>query len=263
MAVSLRVNFSGGGVMVGMKKNVLIVGVSSGIGHELASHFLSRGYIVVGMSRNAPEELLKHPDFSFTAIDLEDSETVISRTTKCLTEHPEITHFQYVFMNAGRFSQQITNMENVPLDDLKALMQINVWGHKLILDVLLIKHIKIDICMFSSSIAGVRARAGNSGYAISKAAMNMMAKLYALERPDIFFLVLGLCNVDTFLSQTILTLPLEGDFPEIAKLRERGKSLAGYIVSPKERVKNITRLLAGDIKNNVSSGDFIEIRSLI
>src|SRR5450830_670880 len=74
---------------------------------------------------------------------------------------------------------------------------------------------------------------------------------------------LSSCTSNLNSRQTILTLPLEGDFPEIAKLRERGKSLTGYIVSPKERVKNITRLLAGDIKNNVSSGDFIEIRSLI
>nr|GEU28544.1 hypothetical protein [Tanacetum cinerariifolium] len=108
-----------------------------------------------------------------------------------------------------------------------------------ILDELLRHRVALDTCIFSTSIAGVRARAGNSGYALSKATLNMLGKLYALENPQVFFSVLGMCNVDTHLSRTIATLPLEGPFPEIVQLRERAHAISGYVPPVKPTITPI------------------------
>ena len=242
---------------------MLIVGVSSGIGNALAVELLDRGYRVFGVGRASAANLEEHADFHFARIDLSEAGSIAPTVSQFLAERHQVKVFKYVFLNAGRFSQRIAPLSVVRTSDLEALMQINVWGHKYMLDELLRLGIAIDVCMFSSSIAGVRARAGNSGYAISKATLNMMAKIYALENPDIFFSVLGMCNVDTALSQDIATFPLEGDFPEIVKLRARGHSIAGYVVSPAQRARDVVELLQSELIKKCTSGDFVEIRSLL
>lgn len=245
------------------KGNALIVGVSSGIGNALALQLLVRGYQVFGVGREAPSNIPAGSGFQFARIDLSDPDSVAPALSGFLFERNQLTSLQYVFLNAGRFSQRIAPMANVELSDLTTLMQINVWGHKQILDELLRHQVAIDTCMFSTSIAGVRARAGNSGYAISKAALNMLGKIYALENPHIFFSVLGMCNVDTHLSHTIATLPLEGDFPEIEQLRARARAISGYVVNAEQRAANVIDLLEGGLKQQTASGDFVEIRSLL
>jgi hypothetical protein len=97
----------------------------------------------------------------------------------------------------------------------------------------------------------------------TKAALSMLGKLYALENPGIVFSVLGMCNVDTHLSHTIGSLPLEGDFPEIVQLRARAHAISGYVVSAQQRAAHVIDLLEGGLKDKTVSGDFVEIRSLL
>lgn len=245
------------------RNRVLIVGVSSGIGNALALQLLARGYQVFGVGRQAPTNIVQDSRFQFAPIDLSDPAGVAPALNAFLFERNQLTSLRYVFLNAGRFSQRIAPMADVALSDLTTLMQINVWGHKQIIDELLRHRVAIDTCIFSTSIAGVRARAGNSGYAMSKAALNMLGKLYALENPGIFFSVLGMCNVDTHLSQTIGSLPLEGDFPEITQLRARAHAISGYVITPEQRAAHVIGLLEGGLKEKTVSGDFVEIRSLL
>jgi len=243
--------------------NVLIIGVSTGIGNSLAKLFLDKGFDVYGCSRIEPENLIKHPKFNFKSIDLTDLNSVSDKIQKFVIQKNGINSFKYVFLNAGRFCKEITKVSKVSIDELTEIMSTNVWGHKLILDVLIHNEVDIDVCMFSSSIAGVRARAGTSGYAITKSTLNMMAKLYAIEHPHIFFSVMGLCNVDTTLARLGFTLPLEGDFPEIVKLRKRAGAIEEYVVSPDERAINMVELLESNLKQRTSSGEFVEIRDLL
>lgn len=242
-------------------ENVLITGVSHGIGNELAKRLLHDGYRVFGVSRTLPQELLQHENFFFRSIDLSEIDRIADKLGDFFIKEHKLKRLKYVFLNAGLFSQRIGYMQDVPLEDIDYLMRVNVWSYKAILDLLLKNNVEIDTCVASSSIAGVRARAGNSGYAISKAALNMMMRLYALERQDVFFAVLGLCNVYTRLSRHIGNTPLEGRFPEIEKLRERASG-TGYLVSAEQRASDICTLLANDIKTRVNSGEFVEIRDL-
>lgn len=243
-------------------KNVFITGASRGIGLALSTLFLEKGYRVYGIGRTPPAALLRHPHFNFQAVDLSQSEAASNALLQYFRNEADLRRIEYLFLNAGQFSARIADMRDVPLAELEALMSINVWANKVVLDALLNSGVAVDSCILSSSLAGVRARAGNSGYAISKAALNMLAKLYALEAPDIFFAVLGLCNVDSELSRRIGALPLEGDFSAIEDLRKRAVQ-KDYLVTPGQRALDIYELLEGGLRERVASGDFVEIRSLL
>lgn len=242
--------------------NVLITGVSSGIGRALALLMLSEGYRVWGISRRVPEDLITKDKFQHASIDLALGESAVLDIARWLIKENQLRSILYLFLNAGRFSQRIANLNHVSLESIQSVMNVNVWANKLILDTFLNAGVHIDTCVVSSSIAGVRARAGNSAYALSKATLNMLIKQYAIEHPEIFFAVLGLCNVHTSLSHQISTLPLEGNFPEIESLRTRGIS-PGYLVTPHERAHHINLLLKSGIQNHVTSGEFAEIRHLL
>jgi NAD(P)-dependent dehydrogenase (short-subunit alcohol dehydrogenase family) len=242
-------------------RNIFISGVSSGIGYELAKKCLRENDRVYGVSRSTPD-LLGEEHFHFARIDLSMHESAAVQLRAFLFTMHNLHSIDMVFLNAGQFGSRIAPIRDLTLRDLKCQMDINLWAHKLVLDVLLDGGVTVPKFIFSASIAGVRARAGNGGYAISKAALNMLAKLYALEHPESFFAVLGLCAVDTNLSQQIVTLPLEGDFAEQRKLRARVQ-LDGYVVSAQTRAAQLYALMNGRLQDHVSSGDFIEIRDLL
>jgi benzil reductase ((S)-benzoin forming) len=242
-------------------ENVIITGASHGIGNSLAHLMLNKGCRVFGISRSIPRDLLKHPHFHFCSVDLSDLPAATERLANFLLREHRIQHVWRLFLNAGLFSQRIAPMKNVPLADIDYLMKVNVWANKMLLDLLLGSSVTIDSCVVSSSIAGVRARSGFNGYAISKSALNMTMKLYALENPSIFFAVLGLCFVDTRLGRHVLNTPLEGDFPENLALRERAKN-RGYLATAEQRALDVDAALSTTVREHITSGDFIEIRSL-
>lgn len=242
-------------------QNVIITGVSRGIGNALARLMLKKGCSVFGISRSIPQNCLRDPNFHYAAIDLSDLPRAAERLTQFLITQHRIEKTWRVFLNAGLFGGRVAQMKAIAVEDINYVMAVNVWANKVLLDVLLGAGVEIDSCVVSSSIAGVRARRGFNSYAISKAALNMMMKLYALENPEVFFAVLGLCFVDTRLSRQLLTAPLEGDFPESVALRERAKT-DGYLVTPEQRALDIDALFSGNFREVITSGDFVEIRSL-
>lgn len=63
-------------------------------------------------------------------------------------------------------------------------MDINVWANKLIIDDLAARHVAPRRIVLISSGAGVVGNHGWGAYALSKAALNMLAQLYAHELPS-------------------------------------------------------------------------------
>jgi alcohol dehydrogenase len=242
---------------------VLITGTSRGIGYALAQCFLADGHTVYGISRTLPSPSLRSSDrYVHVTADLSRRHDLGDLLREKLVDRYRVTHLQYVFLNAGQFSPSIAPLSRLPLAEIDQLMDVNVWANKVILDTLFGHGVGVDVCVASSSVAGVRARAGNGGYALSKATLNMLCQLYALEHPETYFAVLGLCNVDTALARRVLGLPLEGRFAEIEKLRQRGVQ-PGYVVAADARAQHMHHLLTHGLRDLLPSGQFAEIRSLL
>ena len=125
------------------------------------------------------------------------------------------------------------------------------------------KNFLIGTCLISASTAGVKVRAGMLSYAVSKAALATLSRVYALENPDIFFAVIGLCNVDTKLSRDAISGENVKLFPELMQLKE-SFGIPGYICSPDNRAEQIWKLISGDyLKSNMISGCFYDIREVV
>lgn len=244
-------------------KSIFITGVSSGIGYELAIKFLDLGYSVYGISRRIPMMLIHNPNFYHMCIDVSDIDNLGNKISKFLFTKLKLTKIDYIFLNAGEFNQRIAPISETPIAEYIYLMNVNTWSCKIILDILLRSRVILDTIVFSSSIAGKRARKGMGAYAVSKAALNILAELYALDNPNLYFLVLGLCNVDTFLGKSVLSLPLIGEFNDMVALRKRAIE-PGYIVSADIRANQILDIVQKlDRDDKGFSGKFIDIRSLI
>lgn len=241
--------------------NVVITGVSSGIGNALAKSYLDEGHAVYGVSRRVPENLIEYGNFHFQTGDLTELESIPALIQRLLVDQVGASGIDYLYLHAGQFSGRIAAVKDTPQCEIDYLMRLHVWSNKAILDTILGHGIKISTCMFSASIAGVRARAGNGSYALSKASLLMLAKLYALENKDIFFAVLGLCLVDTPMTRKAALLAVDESFADVKSLLERSLQ-PGYVSTVDERVHRIRRILEQPRPSAIESGDFAEIRSI-
>ncbi|AVD85048.1 short-chain dehydrogenase [Pseudomonas sp. SWI6] len=239
-----------------LMNHVFISGVSSGIGHALAALHLARGDEVWGVSRRAPEDLLRHAGFHFRGLDL----CAPSGSEAALQVFLGETCFDTAYLNAGTFGSAPDLACNTSAEAFREVMELNVVAVKWVLDLLLKRDALPRQVVFSASVSGIRQRAGMLSYSVSKAALNALAKVYHLENPEVFFAVLGLCNVDTTVAHTILQA--DERFPELVALRERAAQ-PGYVASPQERARDIVTLLARRQAIALQSGQFYEVRQLL
>ncbi|MEO4091746.1 SDR family NAD(P)-dependent oxidoreductase [Acinetobacter pittii] len=245
-----------------MKKNIFISGVSQGIGKEIALYHLKEGDNVYGISRNSCSELIAYKNFFHKKIDLSEFET-ISLYLDSFEELKNIRNIDTLYLNAGLI-KDINNISEVSIKDFHYTMSVNLYSYKVILDYFLNNSFfKLHQIVISSSIAGVRARAGMTDYAISKAALNMMIKLYALEHPSLFFNVIGLCVFDSNVSRTFSSKnPKIKKFPDLDKLSIRLKE-ENYVVTAKKRAYQLINVLKNSKILGLESGKFVEIRDLL
>jgi benzil reductase ((S)-benzoin forming) len=244
-------------------KNAIVTGCSRGVGHALASLMLDEGFRVFGVSRSLPSDLLRHTNFHYAQVDLSDTASASERLANYFIRQHKLDRVDYLFLNAGVFGPGVQRVADIPLQDIQNVMGINLWANKVVLDVFIRSAVPIESCAISASVAGVRARAGMGGYSISKAALNMMMKLYAVENPDTFFAVLGLCTLETGLFDRILYPPANAqDFPDIASLQQRAH-VEGYLVSAQQRAKDIYAVLTGPLRRHLISGEFTDMRGLL
>jgi len=233
---------------------ILITGVSSGIGFYLAEYYLKNKYDVKGISRRTPERLMFDPGFKFEKADLAIHMTIIPVLERLFESQPLPN---LVILNAGILSP-IADMSDVALDDMKNVMDVNLWANKIILDWLFFRGFQKGQVVAISSGAAISASRGWNVYAISKAALNMMIALYATERPEIHFSSIAPGLVDTRMQEDICSLPIEAaeKFPAVKRLQSaRGSE---HMPSPQK----LAPLLAGLIEKALQkpSGSYLDIR---
>jgi len=240
---------------------VFITGVSSGIGEALAQLYLQKGYRVFGTSRREPYRFMSNPNFHFRPFDLSrlsDIGELFKENFADVLEHG----VDVFFLNAGVSGNVPARSEEFSVEELQHVLSVNVLANKAILDLILSATHRPAACVLSASMAGVRFRAGTLPYSLSKAALSALGGVYAEENSDIFFAVLGLCNVDTGLSRQVSFSQRTADFPDLQSLQQRALS-RGYMISAAQRANDIFRVIDSPDEYGVKSGIFVDMRAVL
>ncbi|MGJ8569843.1 MAG: SDR family NAD(P)-dependent oxidoreductase [Hoeflea sp.] len=152
----------------------VITGASKGIGAHLAGKLIERGYTVINLSRNAPEQ--GHDQLISISCDLLDAEAVKQAAQQIAAEY-EVTHFIH---NAGLIWPNL--VEEAKPEDITGLAQLHLGSALTLLQAFLpaMKARKFGRVMFNGSRAalGVPTR---TAYSATKAGMIGMARTWALE----------------------------------------------------------------------------------
>ncbi|MDM8560618.1 SDR family NAD(P)-dependent oxidoreductase [Candidatus Parabeggiatoa sp. HSG14] len=196
-----------------MQKNILITGVSSGIGHGLAKYYLKTGYHVYGVSRR--ETQIDSERFHFMTLDIAKFNQIQNTITTLLEG---VTSLELVVLNAG-ILPTFGDMKETSLENIDQTMQVNVWSNKVLLDCL-ISHIpNIKQVIGISSGASQSGARGWNAYALSKATLNMLLSLYAAEEPHIHFSALAPGLVDTPMQDYLNQLEPSPIYPVLGRLQ--------------------------------------------
>ncbi len=229
-------------------KNILITGVSSGLGEALAEKYLENGDNVYAIGKTIPKKLDHYPHFFFFPYDL--SETFMIQST--LKEFLQHRSFDIVILNAGLLGE-IRTLSQTDLMDAKAVMEVNVWANKELIDTLH-AHAQVKQIVGISSGAAVNGSKGWGAYSLSKAALNMLLSVYAKELPEIHFTALAPGVIRTPMVEHIIEEVDDTLFPSAKRLKENP------IQTPEEAAKNLIdifpQLLAYE------SGSFLDVRTM-
>ena len=239
--------------MPAQSKTILITGVSRGLGHGIALACLNRGDTVLGLGRSAAADLESHRDFHFTKADVANSEQCATALDTLLSDRSLL---DCAILNAGVLGP-IADMHDQSVDTMKDVLDVNLWANKNLLDLLLSRDLPISQIVAISSGASVNGNRGWGGYSLSKAALNMLVKLYANEREDIHFSALAPGLVDTGMQEQLRKLPDDVPFPSVAKL----KQACGTEAMPSPSIAGERILEAVDrLPSLIESGTFADIR---
>jgi NAD(P)-dependent dehydrogenase (short-subunit alcohol dehydrogenase family) len=232
-------------------KSAFITGTSSGLGLGLAQHLNNRGWAVYGCSRRGCELPAVHDRIC----DLTDYETLPQVLGELLAE---VRSLDLVILNAGMLGE-IKQLSQTSLDDLKQVMEVNVWANKMLMDWLHDWGRPIEQILMISSGAAVLGNKGWGGYALSKAALNMLAKLYAHEFPQTHITALAPGIIDTPMMDYLCEFADAKTFPALQRLRQaRGTAgMPGPVEAAEKLLSVLPRLQAWP------SGSFVDIREIL
>jgi benzil reductase ((S)-benzoin forming) len=229
-------------------KNILITGVSSGLGEALAKAYLENGDNVYAIGKTIPKKLDHYPHFFFFPYDL--SETFMIQST--LKEFLAHRSFDIVILNAGLLGD-IQTLSQTDLMDAKAVMEVNVWANKELIDTLS-ANAQVKQIVGISSGAAVNGSKGWGAYSLSKSGLNMLLNVYAKELPDIHFTALAPGIIQTPMVQHIIDEVNDEVFTSAKKLKE------GNIQTAEEAAKHLVAIFPQLL--NYESGSFLDVRTM-
>jgi benzil reductase ((S)-benzoin forming) len=242
---------AGGTIMPGKPiRTALVTGNSSGLGLGLTRRLMRQGAAVYGLSRSGcPEETAGD-----IRVDLADYAGIAPAMAQLLDG---VERLDLVVLNAGLLGR-IQSMQEADIAELRQLMDVNVWANKPILDHFLAKGIEVGQIIAISSGASVSGNFGWSGYAVSKAALNMFVQLYAHEFPGTPMHSLAPGLIDTAMQEFISDRVDMERFPALKRLQEaRGTdAMPDNDTAAQQILDSLERL------RDAPSGRFLDLRNL-
>ncbi len=240
--------------------NVLITGNSSGLGLGLTESFLKQGAIVRGLSRRGcPLKTAHHSDYDDVLrdelVDLGDLNKIENALESVLSDAYRL---DLVVLNAGLLGK-IEPLHQTDIHDLEYLYRVNVWSNKVILDWLIKQDMPVAQVVAISSGAAVNMHYGWGGYALSKASVNHLMHLYALEMPDTHLLAYAPGLIDTDMQSYLCEDVDTQVFPSVERLvNARGtKAMPNSTTAAQRLIELLPTLRA-----NYPSGGFVDVRHL-
>jgi len=234
--------------------NIFITGTSSGLGNGLAKFYLHNGHTVFGVSRSLNDELKTFENYEFLVQDISHFGVIETNFASFLKG---VKKLDLVILNAGALSK-IKDLRDTGLDEIKRIMDVNVWANKIIIDTLFQQINTIDQVVAVSSGASVSGARGWNAYSLSKATLNMLINLYAKEKPQTHFCALAPGLIHTKMQDYIYSLEEEEKYPVIKKLKEaRGTS---KMPDPLEAAKTFSKGIEN--ARNYESGLFLDVRKM-
>jgi rhamnose utilization protein RhaD (predicted bifunctional aldolase and dehydrogenase)/NAD(P)-dependent dehydrogenase (short-subunit alcohol dehydrogenase family) len=159
----------------------LVTGAASGIGKACADAFLRRGAAVIGLDRNpAIATQWQRPDFLGLAVDLTDTAAVDQAVSKAVRAYGGV---DMLVLNAGIFPKS-EPLQSITAGDWQRAMSVNVEAPVRILQ---LSHALLRLAPRGGRIVVIGSRnvpapgPGAAAYSASKAALNQVARVAALE----------------------------------------------------------------------------------
>jgi len=194
---------------------VLITGSSSGIGNGLAKEYLRQGAEVYGISRRKPSMLEKEPAYHHLSLDLTNYASAKEKIPAFLEG---VDSLDIVVLNAGVLGR-ISFAREVSLEEMKRVMEINVWANKVLLDILLSEVKEIRQVVGMSSKAALRCTPGWGPYSMSKAGLNMLMNVYAKEHTNTHFIAFAPGLVDSEIQEEIWNIKDADQYPSAKRIQ--------------------------------------------
>jgi benzil reductase ((S)-benzoin forming) len=235
--------------------NILITGTGKGLGAALAEYYLKNGHKVYGISRSKNKSLYNYPEYRFLSQDLSNLEEMALTIPEFIRDAIQM---DIAILNAGILSE-IADMKDTSLKDIKTVMDINVWSNKVLIDLMFssLEHIKQIVAI--SSGAAVSGNRGWNSYSLSKAALNMLIKLYSEEEPGTHFIAIAPGLIDTGMQEHISSLGYDQRFPTIESLKKaRGTE---QMPKPDAAAEKLAKVI--EKSSQKESGVFLDIREMV
>lgn len=234
--------------------NILITGTSSGLGFGLSKYYLDRGHTVFGISRKQNDVLRTYANFRFLFQDLTRFREVETNLISFLNGLKEL---DLVILNAGVLNE-IKDLRDTSLDEIREVMNINVWSNKVLID-LLFDHVeRIHQLVAISSGAAVSGARGWNAYSLSKATLNMLISLYAKEHNQTHFTALAPGLIKSRMQDYIYAMPEDEAYPVVTRLKQSRDS--GAMPEPEEAGEINALAIKKALQHK--SGSFLDSRNL-
>jgi len=226
---------------------VFITGIGSGLGEALAKLYLVAGEEVYALSRMLPRSLQGFDNLHFRAIDLHAHEKIEAALERLL----DGVELDIAILNAGKLGE-LKDMSETNLKEIASVMDLNVWANKVILDFFKVHPPKQIVAISSgASISGAR---GWNAYALSKATLNMLIKLYAAEMPYTHLCALAPGLIDTPMMEHILKYGDREKFPVVKRLAESAR------MNPDDAARLLSDIFPRLVE--FPSGEYLDVRKI-